>query len=95
MKVPQNLCSESALTIEVMDDSWQPEGFNRGDVLVVERASGDCHGKLVVAIANGQPLIRHFERAGKMACFSALYDQQPLIQVPISNVEFQFVVNSI
>lgn len=95
MKIPQNVASENALTIEVLDDSWQPEGFKRGDVLIVERANGNCQGKLVVAIANGQPLIRHYEQVGKMACFSALYDQQPMIQVPVRNVEIQFVVNSI
>lgn len=95
MNIPANVAPETALTIEVLDDSWEPEGFKKGDVLVVERSNGNCSGQLVVALVNNQPMIRHFEQVGLMARFSALYDHLPVVQVAMNNVELKFVVSSI
>ena len=88
--------TETALVLEVMDSSWQSEGLNQGDMLIVERCNGqDCNGKTVVAQWDGRTIIRRSVRHNGWAESPATLTGQPDFKTPTNDPQPSYVVKSV
>lgn len=75
----------------------EKEGFNKGDLLIVERPNHneDFHGKMVVATVGDITIIRRFERQNGLIHFPATLRNQPDFKFPAGDVRCQYLVKSV
>jgi DNA polymerase V len=50
--------------MKVSSDAMKGSGIYKGDVAIVDRSVKATNGKVIIAILNGEMLIRRFEKAG-------------------------------
>jgi len=94
MTTPQRFCTEASQLLEIDSDDWAAEGFQKGDVLIVEPINGETpNNRLVVAEVNGQATIRKIELQEDTAYFPAL-KQGPAFSVLTEQVKLLFVVTA-
>ncbi|GAA4320896.1 LexA family protein [Flaviaesturariibacter amylovorans] len=66
--------------MRVHSEAMAGAGIHTGDVVIVDRALEAAHGRIVIAVVNGELLIRRYEKQGGKAC---LVPASKLAPIPV------------
>lgn len=71
---------EATFLLRVKGHSMQDAGIEDGDVLVVDRALEASHGRIVIAVVDGEFTVKRLYRRGNRVCLEAANPDYPVIQ---------------
>jgi DNA polymerase V len=74
--------------MRVSGDAMINAGISSGDLLIVDRAMNAANGKIVVAVLNGEMLVRRFEKTFNRFRLIPETDKLSTIEVDPSSCEF-------
>lgn len=64
--------------MRVHSEAMAGAGIHPGDVVIVDRALEPAHGRIVIAVVNGELLIRRYEKQGGIGCLVPASNLAPI-----------------
>ena len=87
----QLICNKPAtFFMRVSSDAMREAGIYKGDVAIVDRSVKATNGKVIIAVLNGDMMIRRFERTNN--CVRLLTDSNKLSPIHIDDTCEEFAI---